>query len=360
MKRVMAVILSVVTMFGAFSVGVNASDKVNTVNINSDNQDFLVATKEDFVNLKEMLERVSSIKDTEFDCTNSKFENVFYSFITRGYGCYGYEYFFGENGEEVNYTFNGEVAKPDPKNRLYMEYDNNKDYSYYKLDADNVDWIAKNIFNVEPNRNMDINNTDTYMNGYYYNGYYYTGAGDGGYIGHTAEVLDYKKFDNGKYYVTIQYNMSYDELNENYMLVGLKNINGKKYWSVYKNSINPFNYNDIKPITVNLNGNKLTFNENPYIENDTTMVPMRAIFEALGASVDYDAETKTITANKGSTIIELTTGASTAKVNGREKTLASPVANKNGTTMVPLRFVSESLGANVIWNVENKTIVINL
>lgn len=198
------------------------------------------------------------------------------------------------------------------------------------------------------------------MGMYYYDGDYYIKSGDAGYIGHTADILDYKKLDNGQYYVTIQYSMEYDGINKNYMLVGLKNINGKKYWSVYKNSLNPFECDDIKPITVTLNGNKLTFSENPYIESGTTMVPMRAIFEALGASVDYDTETKTITATKGSTVIKLFANSDTATVNGKEVTLTSPVANKNGTTMVPLRLVSEALGAEVSWDAETKVVTINL
>lgn len=113
-------------------------------------------------------------------------------------------------------------------------------------------------------------------------------------------------------------------------------------------------------ITVILNGNKLTFSENPYIENGTTMVPMRAIFEVLGASVDYDTETKAITATKGSTVIKLFANSNTATVNGKEVTLTSPVANKNGTTMVPLRLVSEALGAEVSWDAETKVVTINL
>lgn len=113
-------------------------------------------------------------------------------------------------------------------------------------------------------------------------------------------------------------------------------------------------------ITVILNGNKLTFSENPYIENGTTMVPMRAIFEVLGASVDYDTETKAITATKGSTVIKLFANSDTATVNGKEVTLTSPVANKNGTTMVPLRLVSEALGAEVSWDAETKVVTINL
>lgn len=114
-----------------------------------------------------------------------------------------------------------------------------------------------------------------------------------------------------------------------------------------------------KPISIILNGNKLSFNQPSYIENGTSMVPMRAIFEALGAEVKYNSATKTITAQKDGTIIELVTGSSTAKINGRPMTLVANVENKNGYTMVPLRFVSEALGAEVNWNGESKTITIN-
>ncbi|MDO5804195.1 MAG: copper amine oxidase N-terminal domain-containing protein [Clostridia bacterium] len=111
-------------------------------------------------------------------------------------------------------------------------------------------------------------------------------------------------------------------------------------------------------IKIILNGEELTFDQPPYIENGTTMVPMRAIFEALGASVDYDTETKAITATKGSTVIKLFANSDTGTVNGKEVTLTSPVANKNGTTMVPLRLVSEALGAEVSWDAETKIITI--
>lgn len=112
-------------------------------------------------------------------------------------------------------------------------------------------------------------------------------------------------------------------------------------------------------ITVMLNGNALAFDEPPYIENNTTRVPMRKIFETLGANVEYDAETKTVTAVKDDTVIKLVTGALTAEINGEKITLAAPVENKNGTTMVPLRFVSEALGAEVNWDGNSKTITIN-
>lgn len=117
---------------------------------------------------------------------------------------------------------------------------------------------------------------------------------------------------------------------------------------------------DVKDaITVILNGEEISFDVQPYIENGVTMVPMRSIFEALGAEIYYDAETKTIRASKGNTVVELVTGSKYALINGESKVLSAPVVNKNGSTMVPLRFVSEALGAEVSWDAETKTITIN-
>ncbi|MBQ6553651.1 MAG: copper amine oxidase N-terminal domain-containing protein, partial [Firmicutes bacterium] len=115
---------------------------------------------------------------------------------------------------------------------------------------------------------------------------------------------------------------------------------------------------DPNEIWVYLNGEKMIFDSEPYIENGTTRVPMRAIFEGLGASVDYDGETKTVTAQKGDTKIELVIGSDNALVNGKENKLLVPAEIKNSRTMVPLRFVSEALGAKVDWDGETKTITI--
>ena len=102
----------------------------------------------------------------------------------------------------------------------------------------------------------------------------------------------------------------------------------------------------------------MTFDSDPYIENGTTRVPMRAIFEGLGAAVDYDGATKTVTAQKGDTKIELVIGSDNALVNGKENKLLVPAEIKNSRTMVPLRFVSEALGAQVDWDGDTKTITI--
>lgn len=136
-------------------------------------------------------------------------------------------------------------------------------------------------------------------------------------------------------------------------LLSYKRISSNAYYKYFEEV-------EAKPISIILNSIELTFEQSPYIENGTTRVPMRAIFEALDAEVDYDADTKTITVRKGSTIIKLATGSSTATINGREMTLTAPVENKDGSTMVPLRFVSEALGAEVIWDGDTRTITINL
>ena len=111
-------------------------------------------------------------------------------------------------------------------------------------------------------------------------------------------------------------------------------------------------------IVVFLNGERMSFDSDPYIEKGTTRVPMRAIFEGLGAKVDWDNDKRLVTAEKDGIEIKLTIGEETALVNGEENKLLVPAEIKNSRTMVPLRFVSEALGAKVDWDGETKTITI--
>ncbi|MBQ2411828.1 MAG: hypothetical protein II313_00200 [Anaerotignum sp.] len=97
-------------------------------------------------------------------------------------------------------------------------------------------------------------------------------------------------------------------------------------------------------IDVNINNRKLALDVPASIINDRTMVPMRAIFENLGATVIWDEPTKGITAKKGSDIIRLTLNKKTAYINGSAKTLDAPPTARNGRTLVPARFVAEALG----------------
>jgi len=95
----------------------------------------------------------------------------------------------------------------------------------------------------------------------------------------------------------------------------------------------------------------------PVIENGTTLVPLRAIFEALGATVDY--ANGNITAKKGDTTVKLTIGQKEATVNGKTVTLSVPAKVVTGSTLVPLRFIGESFGNKVDWNATTQTITIS-
>lgn len=112
-------------------------------------------------------------------------------------------------------------------------------------------------------------------------------------------------------------------------------------------------------IDVFMNGKQLFFDSPPYIKNNYTMVPMRAIFEELGATLTYDDATTTATAVKGDTTIKIATGKTKAYINGKEVSLPVAAENVKGRIMIPLRFVSEAFGATVKWNEKFRMITIN-
>ena len=111
-------------------------------------------------------------------------------------------------------------------------------------------------------------------------------------------------------------------------------------------------------IRVLLDGNPLSFDQQPIIESGRTLVPMRAIFEAFGARVSYEPIEKVVTGVLGDKIVVLTIGSKKATVNGKEVILDVAAKIINGRTLVPLRFVGESLAADVDWVKETKTVVI--
>ncbi len=105
-------------------------------------------------------------------------------------------------------------------------------------------------------------------------------------------------------------------------------------------------YSDIKVL---FNNKYLSFDVPPFIENSRTLVPLRAIFEALGAEVKWDGDTKTVTAQKGGTEIRLVIDGAAYK-NGELMELDTPAKIINERTVVPLRFVAESFECQVTWN----------
>ena len=115
------------------------------------------------------------------------------------------------------------------------------------------------------------------------------------------------------------------------------------------------------PVTVTLNGEKIdcaSYGQEAEIVEGRTLVPLRAIFEALGASVERNGETKTVTSVLDETEIKLTIGEKALYKNGETVELDVPAQIMNGRTMVPVRAISESFGVNVEWDGETRTVIL--
>lgn len=112
-------------------------------------------------------------------------------------------------------------------------------------------------------------------------------------------------------------------------------------------------------IKVTVNGNVVAFPDaKPYIENGRTMVPVRFIAENLGCKVDWNGQLRVVYIKKSEKAIELKIGASEAILNGQVINLDTKAIIKQSRTFVPLRFVSEALGANVEWDGATRTVII--
>ena len=115
-------------------------------------------------------------------------------------------------------------------------------------------------------------------------------------------------------------------------------------------------------ITVSINGTPIKFDQPPIIENGHTLVPLRAIFEALGAVVDWNGDTQTVVAVKGKITIILQIGSKTLFKNlenvSENITLDVPARIVGDRILVPARAVAESFGAEVNWNRDTQTVVI--
>ena len=96
----------------------------------------------------------------------------------------------------------------------------------------------------------------------------------------------------------------------------------------------------------------------PYISNDRTMVPLRFIVENLGAEILWEEGWNGCIIKKDDTEIELTFNSAEFKVNGEKVIYDAPIEITRDRTMVPIRFVSEQLGCDIYWNELNKAVVI--
>lgn len=115
-----------------------------------------------------------------------------------------------------------------------------------------------------------------------------------------------------------------------------------------------------KPILVSvyIDGVKQAYDVSPVLENGRTLVPLRGVFESLGASVEWDEKRQLVRANHDNTKIQLKIGSKSPTVNGNVVPIDVAAKITNGRTLVPLRFVGEALGATVHYDSANQSVKI--
>ncbi|MGZ4032802.1 MAG: copper amine oxidase N-terminal domain-containing protein, partial [Tumebacillaceae bacterium] len=97
----------------------------------------------------------------------------------------------------------------------------------------------------------------------------------------------------------------------------------------------------------------------PYVKNNRAMVPVRGIFEALGAKVSWTKDKPLdVVATKGDTTIAMSINSKTATINGKTVTLDQSAEVQKNRVFVPIRFVTEALGCDVTWYSSSKKITI--
>ncbi len=113
---------------------------------------------------------------------------------------------------------------------------------------------------------------------------------------------------------------------------------------------------DAQSVTVVVNGETMNFAQPPIVRAGRVFVPLRGVFERLGASVVYSSGQINATANGRS--ISLTIGSTAATVDGQSATIDVAPFIVGATTFVPLRFISQALGASVNWDDSTSTVTI--
>lgn len=118
-------------------------------------------------------------------------------------------------------------------------------------------------------------------------------------------------------------------------------------------------YTRMPAVRVILEGEQLAFDVDPRIVQSRTMVPMRAIFESMGLEVGWDEATKTAQGITSEMAISFTIGSNKALVNGEEMEMDVPATIIDQRTMIPLRFLSENMGYQVVWVQEANMVLIS-
>lgn len=149
------------------------------------------------------------------------------------------------------------------------------------------------------------------------------------------------------------------DISEEYMI-----FYSDKYKNIWESSAkfspeHMASYSKKDKIPVYVNNNEVVFDQQPIIVDGRTLVPVRAIFEVLGADVDWNGNTYTVTAKRNSVEIQLKIGSADMYKNGEKIILDVPAKIYGGRTLVPARAVSEAFGGTVRWDSFERAVYID-
>lgn len=170
---------------------------------------------------------------------------------------------------------------------------------------------------------------------------------------------------DGIYWTTISanYPIFIENIYEKQDIIVIKGVSNNKtvYYGIDKEQFDSIILqNFVKDqMYVQLNDRILGFDNPPVVEDDMMLVPIRFLFEQMGADVEWDQATKTATATLNNDVISFPIDDTNAHVNGENATMDVPARLIDDKTMVPLRFLSENLGYTVTWNEDTRTAVID-
>ncbi len=270
---------------------------------------------------------------------------------------------------EDEYLMNDNFLSEITYERTIDENNISHELGYSKYYAYSIDNLMKEFFNFS---DADINKLHKEKNIHYYNsnekkwyykdGHYYVSQQgvDGRKI---LDILNYKileAYGNDTYKLNLtcreRYGWDDEYIGPSFSIFCILRINNNSF-TVYGISKS----NDIslkKEIKVVLNGENIEFDQPPIIIDGRTLVPLRAIFEAMGATVDWNDKTKTVTSRLNPTTIQLKIGNNILYKNDTAVALDVPAQLINGYTMVPARAIAEAFGADVDWEGNTQTVYI--
>ncbi|WP_034630719.1 exo-beta-N-acetylmuramidase NamZ domain-containing protein [Desulfotruncus alcoholivorax] len=134
----------------------------------------------------------------------------------------------------------------------------------------------------------------------------------------------------------------------------------RKKYLIYRPDNSPGPGDVTGDIVIKVNGSPVTFDSPPYIDqNGRTVIPLRAVTEALGAEIKWDVDASTATIIKSGIKLEFVVGSKLATVNGGQRSMDTEPVLKNNRIMIPLRYVGEYLGAKVGWNNSTRTVTVD-